>query len=104
MNQNNFGMTCLLGCIALAFIVETNAETASVKPPGHAEFRIRSFLPEKPISRAQRPAVISAVIENAGTNAIKVTAQLVLPPGVRSIGRRACTSLWIGRAGEKQLS
>jgi hypothetical protein len=104
MNQNNFGMTFLLGCVALAFVTEMNAETVSTKPPSHAEVRIRSFLPEKPISRAGRPAVIAAVIENAGTNTVKVKAKLVLPLGVRSAGTSATTTVRIESAGEKKVS
>lgn len=45
--------------------------------------RVRSFQPERPISRAKRPAPIAAVIENRGDAAVDVRAKLVLPKGVR---------------------
>ena len=104
MNQNNFRMTFLLGCVALALVTELNAETVSAQPPARTYIRIRSFLPEKPISRARRPAVIAAVIENAGTNTVKVKAKLVLPSGVRIAGTSANATLRIDSAGEKKVS
>lgn len=43
---------------------------------------IRSFLPEKPLSRAQRPANVVVTVENAGETPLDVTLKLVVPEGI----------------------
>ncbi len=97
-------MTFLLGGIALALVTEMNAVAASAQPPARTDIRIRSFLPEKPVSRARRPTVVAAVIENAGTNAVKLKAKLVLPSGVRTAGAKANSTVRIAGGGEGQLA
>ena len=47
---------------------------------------LRNFLCETPLGRAHRSATLSAAIENTGDASAKVTAQLVLPAGVRLLG------------------
>ena len=42
------------------------ARAATTDADMDKSIRIRSFLPQKPISRARRPAPIEAVIENVG--------------------------------------
>ena len=50
-----------------------------------AVIKVRDFLPVAPISRAQRPAEVSAIIENSGDAAVEVQAALVLPAGVKAL-------------------
>ena len=68
----------------LAFVFATVAEVHAVDTD--TNIRLRSFLCETPLGRAHRPATVSAVIENTGDASAKVTAQLVLPAGIRTLG------------------
>ncbi len=52
----------------------------------NADVIIRTFAPNTPIPRAQRPTTITAVIDNTGDKALSVEASLVLPPGLRITG------------------
>jgi hypothetical protein len=68
------------------------------EPPEPARLRVRSFLPVKPLSRAQRPAGIEATIENVGDGFVQATPRLVLPDGLRIVKPPATESLRIGSA------
>jgi hypothetical protein len=76
---------------------------AAMQPAGRAEIRVRSFLPEKPICRARRPAAIAAVIENAGEAAAEVKAGLVLPKGVRAVGTGPVVTVKIEGGDERKI-
>lgn len=104
MIRNVFAFVFWMGCVALAMTAKASAAEASAKPPAGADVRIRSFLQVEPISRARRPAVISAVIENVGVTTVKVKARLVLPKGVRTVGTSAHSTLRIAGEGETKLS
>ncbi len=53
--------------------------------PGYltSELHVRSFLPLKPLNRAQRPTPLSAVVENAGPADVTFRPKLLCPVGVR---------------------
>jgi len=104
MNPNTVGLVFLLGCLALPFPVKVKAESASTGDSPLANIQIRGFLQEDPISRAKRPALVSAVVENTGASAVKVKATLVLPKGVRTVGSRANSTAKIKGGGEKSLA
>jgi len=71
----------LAGLIMLSTGVKGAAQTPGGAAPGEG-IAVRSLLPVKPLSRAQRPAGVAAVVENAGETAVRVEAELVLPAGV----------------------
>ena len=50
-----------------------------------ADILIRSFQPEQPLSRALRPAPVTAVLENTGSAPVEVRAKLILPGGVETV-------------------
>jgi len=83
---------------AAADMKEPDAESGA-----GAGIRVRSFLPVEPLSRAQRPAGLEAVIENAGDGPVEVTARLVLPDGVRTLSPQA-TTVSIDAAYETKVS
>jgi hypothetical protein len=70
------------------------AELAA-KPAETPEIRIRSFLPEQPLARAQRPASLAALVENTGPAAVDVRTRLVLPAGVKISGPHPATAVRI---------
>lgn len=61
--------------------------TASAAEPG--PIRISRFLPDKPLSRARRPAPVAAALENTRSAAVEASVRLVVPPGVRIAGPEA---------------
>ena len=69
--------------IVFVVIVITGGVRADAAQPGKPLLEIHRFLPEKPLSRALRPAPVSAVIENPSNEAVQVTPELILPEGVR---------------------
>ena len=83
---------------------ETDMKANTGKQTGEAEIRVRHFLPAMPLSRAQRPAEIGAVIENMGDARIEVTPRLILPEGVRIVGSEVHTKVSISASGETALS
>ncbi len=88
--------------LTLAFVFATVADIHAADT--NATIRLRSFLCETPLGRAHRPATLSAVIENAGDATAKVTAQLVLPTGIKTLGGSTNTVARIEAAGEKRLT
>ncbi|MCC6487743.1 MAG: glycoside hydrolase family 99-like domain-containing protein [Candidatus Hydrogenedentes bacterium] len=58
------------------------AVAVAENPEVQSGLRVRDFLPGKPISRAQRPAPLSAVVENLGDAAVAVTVSLGFPENV----------------------
>lgn len=88
----------LVGCEA-----EEKNMTAARKPDSGVEVRVSRFLPEKPISRARRPAPIGAVIENLGGDAVEAQVKLLLPRGIR-LGKGAEATVRIERGERKALA
>jgi hypothetical protein len=82
---------------------EKTMETAA-RPARPAEVRVRSFLPEKPISRARRPAPITAVIENLADDAVEVHAKLILSEQVRILGKDATATVRIEAKGQAKVA
>jgi len=80
------------------------AGDADAKPAGRAGIRIVSFLPEKPVSRAQRPATITAVAENAAETAVALQPRLVLPKGIRLVSADAPATVRIEGGEQARLS
>ena len=70
----------------LAFVVLAAALALNAAAADPAGVRVSRFLPDQPISRAGRPARVAAVLENAGSAAVEVSASLLLSPGVRMVG------------------
>ncbi len=64
---------------------------------------VRSFLPVKPISRAERPAGIRAVVANRGEAPASATVTIILPEGVRCAGGDASQTFTIDGMDEKEL-
>ena len=106
-----FAKLALVGlgmCLILGWGTNTSGgtaamEDASAKQTGPGEIRVRSFLPDQPISRARRPAAIVAVIENPGDAGIEVRPSLILPKGVRTVRTNARATLRIEGGGKKTL-
>ncbi len=80
-----------------------DADTAPAKDPASSTISVRSFLPDKPISRARRPATVVAVIENAADAAAELKIRLVLPNAVACVGGDAAATVHFAGRGEKQL-
>ena len=83
-------LTFLVLLLALA-VAGTAAEPAPI--------RVSRFLPDKPLSRARRPAPVAAILENTLQAAVEVEASLTLPPGVRIVGPAASSVVRL-EAGE----
>ncbi|MCC6695853.1 MAG: glycoside hydrolase family 99-like domain-containing protein [Candidatus Hydrogenedentes bacterium] len=66
----------------VALVAFACAVAVAENPQAQSGLRVRDFLPGKPISRAQRPASLSAAIENLGDAPVAVTATLKLPEGI----------------------
>jgi hypothetical protein len=86
----------------LAFVFTTAADIHAADT--NVTIRLRSFVCETPLGRAHRPATVSAVIENAGDAAAKVTARLVLPTGIKTTSGSTNTAIRLEAAGEKRLT
>lgn len=69
-----------------------------------AEFRVRSLLPVKPLSRAQRPAGIEAVIENNTEKDVRVSPTLRLPEGVRLLNPDANSTVLLESSDHRTFS
>jgi hypothetical protein len=80
----------------------TVMEETSTSQAGPSDIRVRSFLPEQPISRALRPASVAAVIENTAEAAVEVQPRLVLPPGVR-VARAGVGTVRVDGKGERTI-
>ncbi|MBI2300486.1 MAG: glycoside hydrolase family 99-like domain-containing protein [Armatimonadetes bacterium] len=64
---------------------------------------IRSFLPAQPLSRAQRPAPISAIVSNLTDEPLSVEAKLVTPPGVTLLRPSAGARVRLDGKEERRL-
>ena len=71
-------------------LLATAALAAEHTLPG---ISVQDFLPEQPISRAERPARIGVVIENTGAAPINLSLSLQLPAGVKLLGTDTATKL-----------
>jgi len=71
-------------------------------PP--AAIRIDRFLPEQPISRARRAALVAAIVENVGDAEVDVTARLALPEGLRLLAGDAESALRLAAGDKKQFA
>ena len=72
---------------------------------GAPRIEIRRFLPDQPVSRALRPASVSADIINLGDADGVVTAALSLPEGVRVLRTNAGRAIRLGSSdGEEHLT
>jgi hypothetical protein len=77
-----------------------NAGTAGTQ----SAIQVRSFLPVKPLSRAQRPAGVEAVIENTGEAAATINPKLILPEGVSLVRPDANTNIIIEAADQQKIA
>ena len=70
--------------VALAQPRESGPPRVPEGTPVHLtnELRVRSFLPVKPVNRAQRPTPLLAVVENAGSADVTFRPKLLCPAGV----------------------
>ncbi len=86
----------------LAFVFATVAEVHAANTD--TTIHLRSFLCETPLGRAHRPATVSAVIDNTGDASAKVTAQLVLPAGIRTLGGSTNMTARVEGNAERKLT
>ena len=102
---------CLRACLACLVL----AARATGAPPGHekerpvngpgpAAIHVRSFLPDKPLCRARRPARVTAIVENAGDVAAVVSPALAAPAGVTVTPAAPDAAVRIEPAEEARLS
>ncbi len=86
---------CLLACLSVTSHALIAAEPGLV---------IRSFLADKPLCRAGRPAGLTAILINDGAAPADVTVSLVLPSGVRLVTPAPATPVTIAPTdGEQRL-
>jgi hypothetical protein len=85
----------------LAFLMALTIGTSAAEPES---LRVSRFLPDKPLSRAQRPAPIQAVLENLGSAAVEAQASLVVPPGVRLVSQDAAQAVRLEDGETKRLA
>ena len=97
MKQAAFAVFIALGMATAS--CNAVAEAAGTDNP----VSIRSFLPVKPLSRAQRPAGVRAVIVNSGEAGTSVTATLILPDGVRCFECEAAQPVTLDGMDEKEV-
>lgn len=90
------------GFILVSLLITSAAEVQAADT--NSNIRLRSFLCETPLGRAHRPATLSAVIENTGDAAAKVTTKLVLPISTKTISGSTNTTLRLEAGGEKRLT
>jgi len=88
---------------ALVFAAPDTGANPSSRP-GFVEFHVISFLPDKPISRARRPAPIVAIVENAGDVDAAPKANLIVPKGVRIVGTSAESTALMKPTDRRTLS
>jgi len=93
----------LVACVLASLRLAAVAPEAGAAKPAPAAARVRSLLPEKPISRAQRPTPIAAVIENTGDAVAEVRATIELPEGVKVIGGEASVTKRLDGGDEAKL-
>jgi len=97
------GLVVCVGTLWSESLEADDMESAG-KAAGRGEIRIRSFLPDRPICRAKRPAAVVAIIENAGTAEANVQPKLILPDGVRLLAPEADTTVRIEGEGDAKVS
>ena len=77
------GLTAFLVLVTAFGADAVEADTHGPAEPPRSAIRIRRFLPVKPLSRAQRPSPVAAVIENCGETPLEVIPKLIVPKDVR---------------------
>ncbi len=83
---------------------ESGKEKASKETAAAGPIQVASFLPVKPISRAQRPTEVVAIVVNRGDASAEVQPRLVLPPGVKLLKTDVGPSVRIEGGEEARLS
>ena len=98
-------------CVLLSALVagsmgagEADAEHATRPAAAKPEILVHDFLPVEPISRARRPARVSAIIENAGEDAVELQVGLVLPAGIKTVGASAPAKVLLDESDETKLT
>jgi hypothetical protein len=103
--RRSVGFQLASGLLAAALCVTIPEAKAAEPPAGRAaQVVARRFLPENPLSRAQRSTPLAAVIENAGDAAVDVQPRLVLPQGVRLLRAEAGATVRIESADARKVS
>jgi len=90
----------IIAGVIFVFSGEASAEAQSAPP--QTPFVIKSFLPEQPLSRAQRPAEIAAVIANVSETPVTLKVRLILPEGVLLIDTDPIQSLAIAAMDDQK--
>jgi hypothetical protein len=97
-----FAFVRLASSICLMAGLSAMLPTIAAAEPGLV---IRSFLTDKPLCRAGRPAGLTATVVHDGAVTAEVTASLALPPGVRLVTPAATAPIRINPTdGEHSLS
>lgn len=92
-----------LRLLAFSMLLPTGHAAPPCAGTAGAVILLRSFQPEKPLSRAGRPGPLVAVIENRGPEPADVTARLAMPPGVRLLSGAVARSVRIPAGDEAEL-
>jgi hypothetical protein len=90
--------------VTALFITWPEAKAAEVPICREPQVVARTFLPDKPLSRARRPTTLTAVIENTGDTAVEVQPRLMLPQGLRLLRADAGPTLRIEGADERKIT
>lgn len=72
------------------------AGLSPVRAGDGVRIEIRDFQPDKPLSRARRPAPVTAVVVNEGASEAEATVRLTVPAGVRVTEGGAVRTLRLG--------
>ncbi len=83
--------------------VTTQKENTTMPTPESNVIEVRRFLPEKPISRALRPAPLAAFVRNTGDAPVTVRPMLALPKGVRETGGTGTEPITLQAGEESKL-
>ena len=97
-------LACVLVAARATGAAPAQDEERPVNGPAPAAIRVRSFLPDKPLCRARRPARVTAIVENTGGVAAVVSPALAAPGGVSAAPVAPDGAVRVEPAEEARLS
>lgn len=90
--------------VALIIVLPVCSENAWAGENAPSDVHVRSLLPVQPISRAQRPSGVVAMIENTALDDAAVEPRLLLPGGLRLVGPEMDKTLTIPNASDMEIA
>jgi hypothetical protein len=102
MKVHHLIFATVLGAVGTAPTSSVSAAEVSTNRP--ARVQLGSFLPDLPISRARRPAPVTAILRHAGDTAAEVQFRLVLPRGVKSLGTHTEGTLRVEDGDDEKIT